>query len=480
MRKLHSTALKTFVYVFLFYLMPWQFVQAEELSKGQILERVNCLFDAGQSYVLYLPSAYQSDRSWPIVYCFDPGAQGIIPVTLFRDAAEKFGYILIGSNNSQNGPWSSILKAMRAFWRDSHARLAIDDKRIYTAGFSGGARAACAMGKMLSLKLAGVIACGGGLAEWFKPSDLIAVPWFGTAGLYDFNFSEMKELDRQLQELGIPRRLEIFIGKHQWPPAELALEALAWLELQAMKTELRSRDNGLINLWLTQKRQKALDLQNQGKIAEAYLIYTRLVADFNGLTDVSPCESRVNELKDSLPVKNYFKNEQELVRKSEAALKRIQTAYSQLQGQFQEPGIVRKKIAELKLAALKRDAADKEIDNDHIVATRVLSQLLGKAVEDGYEYLQMKDGPRAVITWQIAAEVKPGHPDIMYALARALALDNEKKKALKTLAEAVALGFDDLQALADDKEWDGLRSQPDFITLVATLSSKEAVHGEIR
>jgi predicted esterase len=479
-RKFRSIAFKIVIHGCFFYLLSWQLAHAEDMPRGLILEKVTCLHDAGQSYVLFLPSAYQSDRSWPIVYCFDPGGRGVIPVALFKNAAEKYGYILVGSSNSKNGLWISILQAAQAFWRDTHARLAIDDRRIYAAGFSGGARAACGLGKMLSIKLSGVITCGAGLAEWLMPSDLSGVPWYGIAGLYDFNFGEMQQLASQLHALGIPRHLEIFIGKHQWPPADLCLQAFDWLELQAMKADLRPRNDSLINLWLTQKGQKALDLENQGKIAEAYIIYTGLVDDFSGLTNVSPYETSVNALKDSQPVKNYFKNEQELAGQSEATINRIQTIYSQLQGQFQEPGIVRKKIAELKLAAFKRDAAAKEIDNDQIVATRVLIRLLGKVVEDGNNYLQMKDGPRAVITWQIAAEVKPDHPGILYALACARALNNEKKKALKTLGEAIAFGFDDLQALADDKEWDSLRSQPDFIKLVATLSSKEAVHDEIR
>jgi hypothetical protein len=478
--KFSGLDLKTVIGACLFYFLSGLLAQAEDLAKGLILQRINCLQNPDQSYALYLPMAYQADRSWPVIYCFDPGGRGYVPVTLFKEGAEKYGYILVSSNNSKNGPWDSILQAARAVWRDTHARLAIDDTRIYTAGFSGGARVACAMGKIFSLKLAGVIACGGGLAEWFSPADMKNVPWFGTVGLYDFNFEEMRKLAGQLHELGVPRRLEIFVGKHQWPPADLCLQAFAWLELQAMKMALRPRDEGLINLWLAQKRQKISDLEIQGKTAAAFEIYSELVTDFSGLIDVSPFETRVTALQDTLAVKKYFKNEQALTGQSEAAVKRIQITYLQLQGQLMEPVIVRKKIAELKLATLKKDAAAKEIDNDQIVAIRVLSRLLGKVIEDGYDYLQMQDGQRAVITWEIAAEIKPDHPDILYALARARALNNEKKKALKTLAEAIALGFIDLQALTDDSEWDSLRSRSDFIDLVTSLIDKEAVNGTIR
>src|SRR5664279_505910 len=77
----------------------------QNLPLGSILERVICSSQPDQSYSLYLPSNYTSDRSWPIVYSFDPAARGKIPVELQKEGAERFGYILAASNNSRNGPW---------------------------------------------------------------------------------------------------------------------------------------------------------------------------------------------------------------------------------------------------------------------------------------------------------------------------------------------------------------------------------------
>ncbi len=75
---------------------------SEPLVAGQVIEKVLCTGLLGQSYALYLPSNYTPSKRWPILYAFDPGARGRIPVTLYKDAAEKHGYIVAGSNNSQN------------------------------------------------------------------------------------------------------------------------------------------------------------------------------------------------------------------------------------------------------------------------------------------------------------------------------------------------------------------------------------------
>ena len=216
-----------------FLLLPLLPLEPEDLPRGQIVDPVPCLDDPAQSYALFLPSGYDGQNRCPVLYCFDPGGRGSIPVALFRKGAEEQGWIVVGSNNSRNGPWEAVQQAARAFWRDTHARLAIDDSRVYAAGFSGGARAACGLAKMLSIRLAGVIACGGGLPEWLAPEDIASTPLFGTVGIRDFNYREMQELEKELRRLEAPCHFRVFQGRHSWPPAKLAREAVSWLEARA-------------------------------------------------------------------------------------------------------------------------------------------------------------------------------------------------------------------------------------------------------
>jgi len=66
-------------------------------ERGAVIPKVTCLADSTQSYSLYLPSNYSPDRRWPIIYAFDPFARGKVPVDLYKDAAEKFGYIVVAA-----------------------------------------------------------------------------------------------------------------------------------------------------------------------------------------------------------------------------------------------------------------------------------------------------------------------------------------------------------------------------------------------
>jgi poly(3-hydroxybutyrate) depolymerase len=112
-------------------------VPPTQLSPGSVVSSQTCAAKPEQRYALYLPSHYSPNKKWPIVYAFDPDARGEIPVKLMQEAAEHFGYIVVGSNNSRNGSWKVETDAAQAMWNDTHTRFAIDDRRIYFAGFSG-------------------------------------------------------------------------------------------------------------------------------------------------------------------------------------------------------------------------------------------------------------------------------------------------------------------------------------------------------
>jgi len=87
------------------------------IPPGQIVEKVVCARDANQSYALYLPANYVGTRKWPVIYAFDPGARGRVPVERFKEAAEKFGWIIVGSNNSRNASYQSSIDSWNAIGR---------------------------------------------------------------------------------------------------------------------------------------------------------------------------------------------------------------------------------------------------------------------------------------------------------------------------------------------------------------------------
>jgi poly(3-hydroxybutyrate) depolymerase len=172
----------------------------QQLPRGRVVERVVCSGNERQSYALYLPAAYSREHLWPILYCLDAGARGRLPVERFSYAAEQTGFIIAGSNNSRNGSNEVAGEAIEWLVRDTHERFSLDDSRVYTAGFSGGARLALAWAS--NGRIAGVIACGAGFSGAMIPKE---VPFhiFATAGIDDFNYDEVYGMSRELSRRGI-------------------------------------------------------------------------------------------------------------------------------------------------------------------------------------------------------------------------------------------------------------------------------------
>jgi predicted esterase len=266
---------------------------------GKISDDVKCSADPTQSYALYLPSGYSPDRLWPVILAFDPGARGRIPVERYQEAAEMYGYIVAGSNQSRNGSWKTSEAAIKAISRDVAERFAVDDRRVYTAGMSGGSRVALAIA-LASPRIAGVIASSAGFPD-SKPRKIVSFPIFGTAGTEDFNYSEMRQMDRELTS---PHRLRIFNGGHVWLSSELAIEAVEWLEVQAMKSGRLPKDPAKIDRIFAKRMAAA-----QGSDKETYVALQEIAADFEGLRNVEEQAARAAALGKDKKVKDALKQE---------------------------------------------------------------------------------------------------------------------------------------------------------------------------
>src|SRR5262245_12282407 len=88
-------------------------LQAQQLPRGTIIDSVTCSEDPTQSYALYLPATYSPDRAWSLLIAFHPAARGRAMVEKYQAAAEQYGYIVAGSNNSRNGPVSVSATSVR-------------------------------------------------------------------------------------------------------------------------------------------------------------------------------------------------------------------------------------------------------------------------------------------------------------------------------------------------------------------------------
>ena len=353
---------------------------AQMPERGVPIERVACADDPSQTYALYLPAAYSRERQWGVIFAFHPAARGPLMVEKFRAAAEQYGFIVAASNNSRNGPHAVSAAAAKAMILDVGARFSVDARRVYLAGMSGGARVATsiALGNTL---IAGVIASSAGFPD-SQPRASVPFAVFGTAGTEDFNYTEMRQLDRRLSS---PHFLAVFRGGHTLPPDDVAFDALEWMELQAMRSGRRGRDEALAARMLEKRRTR---IAASTDAAETVYLLRAVVEDFKGLADASAEHQRLESMLRQSDVKKALKTE----RDSEDAEARVTAELFTLEGQLRDDSrdTALMTLRE-RLTRLSRRATAEADTPDRQQARRVLRLITAGASErtSDRQYLQL-------------------------------------------------------------------------------------------
>jgi pimeloyl-ACP methyl ester carboxylesterase len=233
------------------------------LGTGQVIDTVRCKADPTQSYALYVP-AKGGNLALPIIYFFDPHAAGVLPVNKYKILADAYGFILVGSNNSKNGnDWPTTAEIWRQLADDTRQRLKIDTRRIYTCGFSGGAKVAGYLA-LQHPEIAGVIAGGAGLPDGTPAGDF-NFSFTAIAGEGDMNMTELVAITAELDHTRTRHRIILFDGKHDWAPVNTMGLAFAGLQFDAMRTRLIPKNNLFTGTYIanSKKRWRAYNLTNR-------------------------------------------------------------------------------------------------------------------------------------------------------------------------------------------------------------------------
>ncbi len=230
---------------------------------GQVIDSVICKADPTQSYALYVPAKGQKE-ALPIIYFFDPHADGALPVKKYKALADAYGFILAGSNNSKNGnDWSVTANILRQLFDDTRRRLRIDNRRIYTCGFSGGAKVA-GYTALQHPEVKGVIAGGAGLPDGTPVGDF-SFSFTAIAGEGDMNMTELVGIGSELDHTKTRHRIFVYDGKPEWSPVNSLGLAFAGLQFDAIRQGLIPGDNLFISTYIanSKKRWRAYNLKNQ-------------------------------------------------------------------------------------------------------------------------------------------------------------------------------------------------------------------------
>lgn len=247
-----------------------------KLTKGVVIDSVPVNDSIAETYSLYLPTDFTTDRKWPVIFIFDPEGRGRTVTQLFRQPAEEQGYILAASNHIEKD--STLLFNAKVATRLVNGVLnffPVDVNQVYSAGLADGARVASVMPAIYK-NMTGVMAIG----DTWVNTDFIQkganFSFVGLAGHNDYRKFLVGETAAYLSKAGMPATTYFFDGGREWPGLEVINNAIGTFTLQAISKGQRTADLSLVEEIYQKELQYAEQLRRSMQFYKAYQLLEKM------------------------------------------------------------------------------------------------------------------------------------------------------------------------------------------------------------
>lgn len=420
-------------------------IDTAAFSPGVVYTSVKCLLHTDESYALVLPKNYDTGKKFPVIFFFDAQARGWLPVKRYQPLADSFGFILAASNNSKNGLTAQERnRIVYNFMEDVEQRFSIDPQRIYTGGFSGGARIAAGIG-LSNPNIAGTIGCAAGFPQLNNIANS-RLAYVGIVGNTDFNYLEMKRLSDELETARWHHCLLVFNGHHQWPPLPTMEKAFYFLQTDAMRRKFIPIDSSIILLVKnTFEKERTKAIRNKDMLL---LLQTdwQAVTFLSGLTDVSLYRKEMDRLLQNPQLKKQ-KEQQVILKKEEEKWQQLYTrALENRNIDWWKKAL--QNLADMEKAALTPDK------KQMVRRLHNYLSLMAYLYADGSLKSHHPEAAKKFL--MIYETVDPKNPEVYFLEAQRFAMTGQTKAILSALQKAADNGFHDAKRLENNAYFAGL------------------------
>ena len=414
----------------------------DSFAVGKVIDTITCAADADQSYAAYIPVT-GNKKALPVIYFFDPHASGSLPLRKYKALADKYGFLLIGSNNSKNGnDWQVTDAIWQTLSEDTKKRFKIDLQRIYTAGFSGGAKVA-GFAALNHPEIKGVIANGAGLPDGAEAGNY-AFSFTAITGEGDMNMTELVAVSAAFDKTSTPHRLMLFNGKHEWAPEKTMEVAFAGFQFDAMRNKLLPVNTTFLNSFVANSKQTVEAYTKENLLLKATAECVLASNLLQGLTaDATWFSSKATALSKQEAYKQQYQERQQLLQEE-------QTMKANYMQQFNQGDVDywKKEIADLQTKAKSPTARgamyQRLLAYLSLAFYSFSNQLVGNHRDVGAEYY--------VNLYKI---VDPTNSEAWYFSAILHARANDLAAVEADLLKAVEYGFNDKARLHAQNDFVG-------------------------
>jgi hypothetical protein len=422
---------------------------SDSFEAGKVIPHVTCKTDAAQSYALYIPSKGNTE-ALPVIYFFDPHADGSLPLNKYKSLADEYNFILIGSNNSKNGnDWSTTENVWNNLFVDTQKRLKINANRIYTCGFSGGAKVASYVA-LNHRGIKGVIVGGAGLPDQTPPNNF-NFTFTEIVGEGDMNMTDLVALNNELDRTQTKHCIIFFDGKHEWSPENIMNIAFEGLQFDAMREKLIPQNNSFINNYIAKSKTKINNFSNSNNLLKAERECKLSVNLLDGLTNEVNCfKEKGAWLLNNSAYKKQLQAQQNLL----STEQNMKASYMQ---QFQNGDINywTKTISDLQTKAKAQTA-------EGAMYQRLVAYLSLAFYSVSNQLISNNQNNEAKYFVELYKMDDPTNSEAWYFSAILDARNNDANATENDLLKAVANGFNDKTRMEQQPEFQRVANEIDF------------------
>ena len=266
---------------------------------GRIYDRIT---KSNSSYSVYFPKNYVEKEKYPAIIFFDPHGHGRFPLEKYKNLADKFQFLLIGSNDSKNGMnIEQCLKFADDLLNETSTTLPGYKEQISVAGFSGGAKVALVAANTISGFSSGIY-CGAA----FPPGSIqINIPLLAIAGRHDMNYTEVRNYNQSIDKSGITHTLVEWNGKHEWPDTSTFEHAFYWNLFTSMRNKNVEKNENIVGEF---KKMIETGIDKEKNILFRAILLQEEIEMLNGIVSISDYQRKLNTLINSNQYKQAKKN----------------------------------------------------------------------------------------------------------------------------------------------------------------------------
>ena len=277
--------------------------------------------------------------------------------------------------------------------------------------------------------------------------------YYGIVGVEDFNFLELMSLDRVLESLSPPFRIQTFGGGHEWPGELIMEEAWEWMEFRAMAYGAAVRDTARIEA-LKEELEKEI---GRCKGADCYELHKLLHSYVRELEDVEELKAEMRRLAGEKAYQDRRAEKMALEGKEMELREKCQHDIAVMDLAFWQKEVP------------KMSKAGKPDTEEGWMHRRVLGFMSLVAYSYSNQSLGTNDLTNAEKYIGIYELVDPPNSEHAYFKAKLRIRQGRNNESIYSLQNAVALGFNDPERLGKDPDFVPLKDDPAFQNLLGQM-----------